>query len=382
MYFDDCERRDVDDPLWSPSTSSSFSNANPWIMSMSEEKRLAMEKLLGYNPVSAAKLTRDQVEEETLRWAVDTNIVWAGEDFDDDEDDDDIVATKDRSRHSKYDSIKDLRVASSCETLVDSLAFVWSVLADALQQREGDSTAVQLIVFPRTKPLWNYDTMVNMLVAIQICKPFLPPQVHLQLDLFHPKYKHSPRMWSPEMHAPFPTLGISLQDKTKKAKTEEEEFDVDATRAKLDALFQSMDGSREYITTTKNDDHAEILQRCMQWIHSRPPMPSQDMEWTIQMEESPFLLYKTLWNTILTLNFNSTGQSMVVVPSLDSHTLHRVAITVNAALIRLDIPVRITQVYTPKKISGKTAGNASLPPPYGMIQLSPVSSVDEEARST
>lgn len=381
---------------------------------MSEEKRLAMEKLLGYNPTSAAKLTPDQVEEETLRWAVDTNIVWAGDDDDvNDNDNDDNISmmtekddnmrsppSRDKQRLAKYENISDLRVASSCETLLDSLAYVWSILADALQQKQDDDAAananssiVQLIVFPNTKPLWNYDVMANMLMAIQICKPFLPSDVDLQLDLFHPHYKHSPRMWSPEMHAPFPTLGLSLKDKSKtKRRKEDEEFDVDATRAKLDALFQSMDGNREDSTAAASSgegsiDHATVIQQCLRWIHAQVDSP-QDMEWTIQIGSSPFLLYKTLWNTILTLDKNSgnggggvpsVSSSMVVVPSLDSHTVHRVAVTVNAALIRLDIPVRVTQVYTRGGSSNNNKSSSSSPPPFGMIQLSSTSATVTES---
>jgi hypothetical protein len=293
---------------------------------------------------------------------------------------------KQRKRLAKYDTIKDLFVASSCYTLLDSLTYVWNVIADAFQEQQHaqgttSSSSVHLIVFPKSQPLWDYDVMVNMLLSIQICKPFLPDNVHLQLDLFHPNYKHSPRMWSPEMHAPFPTLGVSLQEKTKNKNVsfDDQEFDVDALRAKLDTIFLSMDGHREYITGSLHHDHAQILQDCMAWMHSKQLFhDTNDREWTIQMEEHPFLLYKTLWNTIFTLErptaFDSSlsSSSMVVVPFLDSHTLYRVAVTVNAALIRLDIPVRIIQVYTPKQC-GNNVNSDATPPPYGIIQLSAIS---------
>jgi hypothetical protein len=397
MYFDDCERfesMDHSSPLWS---SSLFHN--PWIMSMSEEKVLAMEKLLGYNSRSAALLTEDQVEEETLRWAIDTNVVWAGEDDDEEEQqqqhDPKSLQAKKRKCVAKYDSIKDLCVASSCYTLLDSLAFVWNIIANALQDQQqqiaqgtatASSSSVHLIVFPKSQQLWDYDVMVNMLLAIQICKPFLPTEVHLQLDLFHPTYKHSPRMWSPELHAPFPTLGISLHEQTKNKKihSKDEDFDVDAIRAKLDAIFQSTDGHREYITASLHDDHAKILQECMTWIQSKQiSHDTNEVEWTIQMEERPFLLYKTLWNTMFTLerrngldSEKSSSSAVVVIPFLDSQTLRRVAVTVNAALIRLDIPVRIMQVYTPKKFDNQTQSNNNnnntTPPPYGMIQITSI----------
>jgi len=377
MYFDDCERLGIEE--WDATSSST---SRDWIVSFSEEKRLAIEKLLGYNPTSASKLTDEQVEEETLRWAVDTNLV-GGEDDTEEQEEDTFP------RGARYDGIKDLLVASSCNTTLESLVFMWSAIADALEKHQSQqdnkhssssSSSVQLIVFPKSAPLWDYDVMVSMLQAVQISKPFLPAEYNLQLDLFHPNYKHSPRMWSPEMHSPFPTVGISI---TEKKQPSVEEIDVDATRAKLDALFQSMDANREYIQkrTDADEDHAQILQECLSWLSSERAQKHKStkeasknnnndnnsigLEWTIQTHEGPFQLYRTLWNTILTLPTDQDTASVVVAPSLDSHTLHRVAVTVNAALIRLDIPVRITQVYTPYKDGGRRS-------PYGMIQLSPI----------
>jgi hypothetical protein len=376
MYFDDPERLEGQDDI----LSSDVYHAN-WIMSYSEEKRLALQNVLGYQPSSAARLNDEQVEEETLRWAIDTNIVWVDDDMEEDAGTDSQKHQPQKQRHGKYDSIQDVKIASSCDTVLESLAYCWSVIADVLQEQQkedqknnGSSTtsSAQLVVFPRSLSLWDYDAMVNMLLAIQISKPFLPPEYNLQLDLFHPRYKHSPRMWSPEMHAPFPTLGISL----KHTKKEEMELDIDATRAKLDKLFQSMDANREYVSSPENLEDVyqqqQILQECMAWLSSKQQVLPDNMEWTIHTSHvgtgGPFQLYKTLWNTILTL---SSSSSMVIVPSLDSHTLHRIAVTVNAALIRLEIPVRIAQVYTPFPMSTRTNKDSSLsPPPYGMIQLS------------
>jgi hypothetical protein len=371
MYFDDCERLGIAaEASWDALGSSMSSD---WIMSQSAEKLSAMERLLGYHPSKAAKMSHEQIEEETLRWAVDTHVVWAGED-DNDDDESNRVQPEGLKRLAKYDSIKDLRIASSCETTLESVAFVWSVIANALEEQRkannADSSSVHFIVFPKSKSLWNYDTMVTFLRAIQVSKPFLPPEYHVQFDLFHPHYKHSPRMWSPELHAPFPTIGISIREKLTQSM---EEIDVDATRAKLDALFQSMDANPEYITAKPDDEegYAQILQKCMAWIQSKANSNTadiDDLEWTIQTHEGPFQLYKTLWNTILTLTPHKTS-SMVVVPSLDSHTLYRVAVTVNVALIRLHIPVRITQVYTPYQTSKGKSQQRGPPPPYGMIQL-------------
>jgi hypothetical protein len=433
MYFDDCERMMVDlgDQQWSISSigvgkmmntsSVSWAAVTP---SQSEEKRLALDRLVGYNAKSSSILSDEKVEEETLRWAVDTNLVWTGEEEDDDDDVDSdndndgnneaITRTRlsslspDRKVHSaKYECIKDLRVASSCTTTLDCLTLLWEVLVDILERERAtesqhhhqqqqqqsypssadDSTrsgnAVHLIVFPKSDPLWNYDTMAKMLTAIQISKPFLPSELELKIDLFHPSYKNSPKMWSPETHSPFPTVGLSISEKSFPSI---EKMDVDAFRKKLNIIFQSVDAiPHNHVRSSRKateDDHQQILKEVqLWWFGSQAQTVTQtNIEWMVQSHDRPFQLYNTLWNTIRTMT-GGTGQldtpvAMIVVPSLDSHTLQRVAVTVNVALRRLDIPVRITQVYRPqtadRSLSSTTTLNPSSSTPYGMIQLSPL----------
>merc|ERR1712091_619707 len=105
--------------------------------------------------------------------------------------------------------------------------------------------------------------MVTMLEAIQITRPLLPNNLELGLDLFHPNFKHSPRMWSPQWHSPFPTIGITI-----KAKKQEsiDEIDLDTVRGKLDVLFQSVDATRED-GQSSDEDHQHILKDCQSWLH-------------------------------------------------------------------------------------------------------------------
>ena len=102
-----------------------------------------------------------------------------------------------------------------------------------------------------------------------------------------------------------------------------------------------MDANREVILANQNDEGVHKCQKCMAsdqieaklatlqklMISSGPP---------VRTHEGPFQLCQTLWDPILTLAPHRMS-SIVVVPSLDSRTLYRVAVTVNAALIRLDI---------------------------------------------
>eukprot|EP00534_Pseudo-nitzschia_fraudulenta_P002122 CAMPEP_0201128254 /NCGR_PEP_ID=MMETSP0850-20130426/33111_1 /ASSEMBLY_ACC=CAM_ASM_000622 /TAXON_ID=183588 /ORGANISM="Pseudo-nitzschia fraudulenta, Strain WWA7" /LENGTH=417 /DNA_ID=CAMNT_0047397375 /DNA_START=51 /DNA_END=1304 /DNA_ORIENTATION=+ len=387
MYFDDRERLDdVEGKLRKPM----FGN-NQWIMSLSNEKRLAVEKFLGYNQKTASKLTDEQVEEETLRWVVDTDIILAADDDDASSSDNtniDVEGNADRQRVTfiKYGGIKDLLVASSCNSTLQSLTFLWNAIADALEDEisslstssSSSSNPVKLIVFPKSEALWNYDNIVTMLEAIKIALPLLPTKFNLRLDLFHPDFKHSPRMWSPQWHSPFPTVGFTIKAKKE---TSIDQMDLDIIRGKLDVLFQSVDATCN--AQNSSEDTKQILEDCQSWLQTehgrkRAADPTiqeysnkDDVDWIVDSRGSPFQLYRTLWNSVLSLSTCDKSASLVIDPVLDSHTLHRVAVTVNAALKRLDLPVRISEVFHPFAKSAPTKNKHKTRPPYGMIQLSP-----------
>jgi len=385
MYFDDRERlQDLKGRSTKPILGN-VNDENPWIISLSNEKRLAVEKFLGYNPKSASKLTDQQVEEETLRWVVDTGIVLVADEEEESSDsiEIDMQGTADRQRMttSKYDSMKDLLVASSCHSTLESLTFLWNAIADALEDEISSPpfsssqplNSFKLIVFPKAESLWNYDTLVTILEAIQITQPLLPTQFDLRLDLFHPDFKNSPRMWSPQWHSPFPTVGFRIKAKNKPTI---DELDIDIIRGKLDVLFTRKDAQ------ISSEDYSQVLEDCRYWVNmeyekgknkqgefSRSFVDKVKIDWIVQSRGSPFQLYKTVWNSALNLSSDHESACIIIDPFLDSHTLYRVAVTVNAALKRLEIPVRIIQVFHPFI---RSTTNGTTRPPYGMIQLSPI----------
>lgn len=381
MYFDDCERsKDVTEGLQKSIYESLFPQnaAAPWIISRSDEKHEALERFLGFNPKTVSKLTDEQIEEETLRWVVNTEIIASSED-----DDDDDPRNRQHLASVQYESIHDLLVASSRDSTLECMTFLWNTIAQELEEKTSASVksspnSVKLIVFPNAKSLWDYDTMVTMLEAIQIAKPLLPSDLEVQLDLFHPDFKHSPRMWSPQWHSPFPTVGIRVK---KKQQESIDDVDVDTVRSKLDILFQSIDATREDSQPhVQDEDPTQIIQECQSWLQASSEdeaaatTDESDFDWTVQTLGSPFQLYKSVWNSALALSSNGAKASVVVDPVLDSRTLYRVAVTVNAALMKLDIPVRITQVHHPYAAAGSSSQSKPQQqrPPYGMIQLSPV----------
>lgn len=385
MYFDDHERlRDSEGRELFPLQNLD----NPWISSLSNEKRLAVQKFIGYNLMTASKITDDQIEEETLRWLIDTNVLAADDgECSDDIDRDGMQGDSDRRWRTsvKYDSIKDLLVASSCNSTLESLTFLWNAIAYTLEDAMSSPTSpsaqssesVKLIVFPKSETLWDYDAIVTMLEAIQIAKPLLPSQFDLRLDLFHPDYKHSPRMWSPQWHSPFPTVGLVIKPKNEPSI---DELDIEAMRSKLDVLFKSGDATS--IDDQRSvENHPQVLEDCQKWVkkeHEREiskefgDVNEANIDWIVQSRGSPFQLYRTVWNSVQNLSAGNRRAAIICEPSLDSHTLRRIAVTVNAALKKMNIPVRITEVYHPftKRASGNSELNTR--PPCGMIQLSSI----------
>lgn len=415
----------------------------PWITSLSDEKRSALENFIGYNnPKSVLNLTDEQVEEKTLRWVVDTDSILSPGDDEDDDDNEKSSSSQQRMAAVKYDSIKDLLVASSCHSTLECITFLWNAIADGLEDEisnnqfstssttknsnSATAAAVKLIVFPNSKSLWNYNTIVTMLEAVQIAMPFLPTELDLRLDLFHPNFKHSPKMWSPQWHSPFPTVGITITTKKKNLQNHPsmiddeldiDDIDIDAIRRKLDILFESVevtrnDAHQQHHQFNNKVNYLQVLEDCREWLmmkveydndkegqteESNKSNEANDIDWIVQSgESSPLELYRTLWNSALKISSSASSlrkknnkkeefgssSSIIINPLLDSLTLHRVAVTVNAAFRKLHIPVRITQVYHPFAVTAMTrrqqqAGssnnrkiNKMHRPPYGMIQLS------------
>lgn len=392
MYFDDCERRSLPEQweVWIPDSKQTIPcerTDGTWQTTQAEAKMDAMDRLLGYNMDSTAILSEEQIEDETLYWALDCNIIWAGDD-----DDDEILginskrqcSTPEKAMTSKYHSISDLVIARDCTTTIDALAFLWNLMAKLLDSEQINS--LHMVVFPSVSAMWQYDVMVTVLQALMISKPLLPPHMqHVQLDLFHPHYKNSPRMWSPEMHSPFPTLGLSIQGQPATMSTTSNKStpynavigtslddDLDATRSRLEALFESIDADDRVTTRLFEDnvDTKEIMADCYRWAESFTLRhDSLNIQWVVDTHSEPFHLYSRLWSVIKGLQARShdkdakrTTSTMLVAPNIDSYTTKRLAITVNAALRKLHSPIRVLNVFHPSSSTSRQA-------PYAMILL-------------
>jgi hypothetical protein len=337
MYFDDCSRlEDAEGFLLPIGVSKSKAPHVPWVPN---EKLQAVRDFLGYTAQSALKLEPEQVEEALLQWAIDTNIVDYSE-----EEEEDTPATGSTMPHAKFDSISDLSIAP-CTGAIACLAYFWQQLASLLDHPEAiPANSVHLMAFPNATALWNYDVMLTMMQAVQVSKPFLRHEEYtLQLHLFHPDFKHSPKFLSPETHAPFPTAGFSLVKKTFK---QQPTFQVDATRSKLEAIFQKEAATPQ--TSVLPPTLAQVWKSCQPWIQSNLQDEHPVTQHVLLDSNKKHHWFATVWSALSALQ---PGQSIVVVGPADMprfSTWRKWAIVMNAALKRLtDGNMQIAHVAHP-----------------------------------
>jgi hypothetical protein len=173
-------------------------------------------------------------------------------------------------------------------------------------------------------------------------------------------YKHAPKMFSPQTHSPFPTIGIQILS----IKNENQKLNNDAALDKLRTLFDSIDAvvPTNSAGKSKKDITAEsVIIACKNWAETVESIPADgSITWNVEMHKDPYQMYKSLWTEIQ--KSSTSSSSLVVAPYLDAHTTHRLAVTVNAALRRFDSPMRISHVFHPD-------GPKHLYCPYPMIRI-------------
>ena len=206
----------------------------------------------------------DIVEEELRQWAVESGVVLGRLSHDDDrneiDDDDresiglDVVSRIIEKSHairstSKYDAISSVSVAS-CTTVVGCLARIWDEivkLVDNIPEDHDGDDLIHLVTFPRATDLWEYGKMSTLLMACEFAKQQIllhspsrrDAYIDLTLDLFHPKYKNSPKFWSPDKHSPFPTAGIQVKRIENKVSSFGPNLKSISTLEQLESLFLS-----------------------------------------------------------------------------------------------------------------------------------------------
>jgi hypothetical protein len=72
---------------------------------------------------------------------------------------------------------------------------------------------VHMIVLPDNADLYDYSTYTTLLAAVEFSKELCVHfGRHFSLTAFHPNFKNSPKLFSPERHSPFPVIGLQYID--------------------------------------------------------------------------------------------------------------------------------------------------------------------------
>lgn len=103
------------------------------------------------------------------------------------------------TRRPRYHNLN-LTVASACAVRGED--------NDGVTSNSG----VHMIVLPDCPALYDYATFTTIVAAVEFSKPLcVHLGRHLSLTAFHPQFKNSPQMMSPERHAPFPVVGLQVR---------------------------------------------------------------------------------------------------------------------------------------------------------------------------
>jgi hypothetical protein len=171
------------------------------------------------------------VIEQTEMWATRSGVV-AGEISWGDELYDDLLGTTVATATTTDD------ISSSTNTTpIAALAAFWKAVVDVIDANRDDefhsarrwtSSAmmvnenlrqerrpqVHFIAFPYNDELYDYKRFSTLLAAVEFSKDLcVYLGRHMTLTLFHPQFKNSPHLFSPERHSPFPTAGLQFGDR-------------------------------------------------------------------------------------------------------------------------------------------------------------------------
>jgi len=217
-------------PFPSSGTNSSLAIDPAQLRALEQQKRLQDDKqamirkfLTGYNARSASELTHKEIKRQTKFWSKESGVVRSRKYnyFGDDVLYDDVLGT----------SISNSTTLMGC--LGDMWSFVTRDIIDAYAEteyktaqhrwalrRKNDkynkkplrgSSHVFFCVFPHCPEAYDYKTFTMLVAALEFCKDLCVYMgKEFSVTLFHPKFKNSPSLLSPERHSPFPTIALQF----------------------------------------------------------------------------------------------------------------------------------------------------------------------------
>mmetsp|Transcript_625 Transcript_625/g.983 ORF Transcript_625/g.983 Transcript_625/m.983 type:complete len:420 (+) Transcript_625:70-1329(+) len=313
-----------------------------------DKMEMIKSRIIGYNAASASQLTRKEVKKKTRDWIKKSGTIGQMEGTE------------------LFENLAGIKVCRESD-IVGCIAYFWRIIVkDILQvDRDGRDHSVYMVVFPNCKALYTYDNLklLNQAITLgsEICM-YLGSEV--SLTLFHPSYKNSPKMFSPERHSPFPTSGVQFRPNKNLMRElpKDNTLYVDKQRIYLERIFNSAAGSSPFEETgsasLKKEDNLNIgtpdaiIKMTQEWLDDNKYIENKDanqalkyMETTsgwfvskaIMAEEA----YADVWGIIYQLLKQPSEQDVIsailVAPSFSLYNAvewRKFAITINAALKR------------------------------------------------
>jgi hypothetical protein len=194
----------------------------------------------------------------------------------------------------------------------------------------------------------------------------------LKLALFHPNYKNSPKLFSPERHAPFPTSGIIFGVSEKLILPQDDSAYVDAQRLQLERLFNSAAAGSDVAqqqATPRSDD--EVISLTKEWFRtdqaSRFALLIQQPEYFVSHATFPEQAYADVWTMMDQLSQTDNDWEVVLVAprfcAYNAPQWRRFCITINAVLKKIQPHSTVTmQVFHPEYDQGKSGVDARRSP--------------------
>ena len=121
-----------------------------------------------------------------------------------------------------YQDIQGVAVSQS-NTVIGCLADFWQAIANVIDDHTDEFSPVRwitpqknterihFVVFPNCPDLYHYKTMFTFVTAMEFSKELcLHMGKRFSITLFHPHFKDSPKLFSPERHSPFPVSGLQF----------------------------------------------------------------------------------------------------------------------------------------------------------------------------
>ena len=293
-----------------------------------------------------------------------------------------------------------LHVSHLCNaaTLLDVMDQFWNHMAKQSTQQEPTSNSPQqqqqqqqqqhhnqqpeftpqedlaLLVIPHCPNLYRYATMVQVVQILVKSLAECDDNFDVPFNIFHPTYKDSPKLWSPERHAPFPVLGYRIiynnnnKNNSPETLTSQQPLSpldlgqtsaLEHQREILEQLFASPAAATPFNDATNLDFLEEvsdetIQEQCEAWIAlfqtNNDAEPNYALrysdtivDWHVCRESTAVSAYQNVWKALKDLQERSGGERdtptvhsvMLAMPSFHPHNAQafcRFAVTINAAL--------------------------------------------------